>query len=388
MAGAAMAPALGTISEHFSSYSNLTVQLVVSLPALFIIVTNLFFPLFCKLMRTRTLAVVGLLLYVVSGAGAFFVEDIVLVLVLRALLGVSVGMIMPLSTGLLAYYYPPEQQAHLMGLSAFMSQMGGVVATLLSGFLCGIAWNYAFLVYLLGALALLLVLLYLPNEKLIVGEKTLENSPDYYDSECGVTKARKKPGHPLASLARFSPSVLSMFFVMLLFFIFPTNFAITSLVNENLTVNTITLIMVGLDVVASIFGLVFGMMMKVMRNKIKYIAPVGFMLGYACYACGTSLALLIVGSVIIGLANGVGIPYINTIASIKGGKTAATTVMPLVSAAMFLGQFVSPLLVSPLSDFIFPENPLGAYWIGVGLAAIFLVITFVTRRYQSLPKRV
>ncbi len=33
-------------------------------------------------------------------------------------MGVSVGMIMPLSTGLLAYYFPPEKQAGLMGLSA------------------------------------------------------------------------------------------------------------------------------------------------------------------------------------------------------------------------------------------------------------------------------
>jgi hypothetical protein len=35
---------------------------------------------------------------------------------------------MPLSTGLLAFYFPPEEQARLMGLSAAMNQMGGVVA--------------------------------------------------------------------------------------------------------------------------------------------------------------------------------------------------------------------------------------------------------------------
>ena len=35
--------------------------------------------------------------------------------------------------GLLAFYFPPEEQARLMGLSAAMNQMGGVVATLLAG---------------------------------------------------------------------------------------------------------------------------------------------------------------------------------------------------------------------------------------------------------------
>ncbi|MCK8623347.1 hypothetical protein [Prevotella sp. E13-27] len=50
--------------------------------------------------------------------------------------------------------------------------------------------------------------------------------------------------------------------------------------------------------------------------------------------------MILLGSAFIGIANGVGIPYLNTIASIKGGKDSAITVMPLLSAALYLGQFV------------------------------------------------
>ena len=153
MAGAAVAPALNAISAHFADANPLLIQLVVSMPALFIILTNLCFPMLCRVMRTRTIALCGLLLYVVAGSGAFFADNIVVLLVLRALLGVSVGMIMPLSTGLLAYYFPPEEQARLMGLAAAMNQMGGVVATFLAGMLAAVSWNYAFLVYLLGLIA-------------------------------------------------------------------------------------------------------------------------------------------------------------------------------------------------------------------------------------------
>ena len=128
MAGAAIAPALGIIRDHFSDASDVLVQLIVSLPALLIIVTNLVFPCLCRWMKTRTLALTGLVLYVLTGAGCFFVDNIWILLCLRALLGLSVGMIMPLSTGLLAYHYPPEKQAGLMGLSGAMNQMGGVVA--------------------------------------------------------------------------------------------------------------------------------------------------------------------------------------------------------------------------------------------------------------------
>ena len=127
MAGAATAPALGIIKAHFSDASAMLVQFIVSMPALLIIVTNLFFLPLSRILRTRTIATTGLLLYVVAGAGCYFVDDICVLLLLRAVLGISVGLIMPLSTGLLAYYFPPEEQARLMGLSAAMNQMGGVM---------------------------------------------------------------------------------------------------------------------------------------------------------------------------------------------------------------------------------------------------------------------
>ena len=171
MAGAAIAPALGIIKEHFSSSSDITLQLIISLPALFIIIANLFFPNLCSIAGSKTLALCGLVLYVLSGACCFFVDNIVILLILRALLGISVGIVMPLSTGLLSYYYPPEQQAKLMGLSAAMNQMGGVVATLLAGLLSQIGWNFSFLVYLLGLIAVVLVALFLPEEHLKAGKE-------------------------------------------------------------------------------------------------------------------------------------------------------------------------------------------------------------------------
>ena len=358
MAGAAMAPALGVIRSHFADRSSLLIQLIVSLPALTIIIANLFFPLLCRLMRTRTIAVTGLLMYVIFGAGAFLADNIWIILLLRALLGVSVGMIMPLSTGLLAYYFPPEEQPRLMGLAAFMSQMGGVIATLLSGLLANISWNYAFLVYLLGLPALVLVAFNLPNERL----KATSSRPFS------------------ASLTRFAPSVIGMYLQMLLFFIFPTNFAITARANEALTGNDITLIMVGLDVVAAIIGVIFGWMMKNMGRTVKYMAPLTFMVGYALFAMGTATPLLLSGAFFVGLANGIGMPYLNTIASIKGGKEAATTVMPLISAAMYLGQFTSPLIVSPISEAVGGVN--SPYLVGVAISVLFLIQAFLSKKYQ------
>lgn len=360
MAGAAMAPALGAVRDHFATSNPMTVQLIVSLPALFIILTTFAFRPLCRLMRTRTMALTGLALYIAAGAGAYFADSIGLLLVLRAILGISVGMIMPLSTGLLSYYFPPEEQSRLMGLSAAMNQLGGVVATLLAGVLASVEWRLAFLVYLTGLLAAALVAVLLPNERL----------------------ASKGSRLKLGTLTRFHPSVTAMLLIMILFFVYPTNFALTAH-DQGLGTLPTTLIMVGLDVIAFLVGLAFGWLMHNLRRQMKYVAPLFFLFGFAALAFVPGVAGMLAGSVLIGLANGAGVPYVNTIASIKGGREAAITVMPLISAALYLGQFLSPLIVSPLANVIGGVN--APYIVAVGIAVLFLLQVYLTRNHHALP---
>lgn len=366
MAGAAIAPALGVIREHFNGTPGLLIQFIISIPALFIVFTNLAFPYFCKLFKTRTLALIGLLIYTICGTIPFFSNNIYIILIFRAVLGVSVGMIMPLSTGLLSYYFPPEKQAELMGLSAAMNQMGGVVATLLAGLLANISWNFSFLVYLLGFIAVAMVAIFLPNERL--GKKSDIQVPSF-----------------CARIKKFHPSVIGMFLCMSLFFVYPSNFAMIAGKQTALSLNAITIIMVALDVIAFFVGLCFGRMMQTFRMQMKYFAPCGFIIGYLIFILSGELWALLAGSAIIGIANGVGIPYLNTIASIKGGKDAVTTVMPLISASLYLGQFLSPIYISALGNKLFSNALTAPYYIAVIVGGIYLIQVYTTRHFQALP---
>ena len=135
------------------------------------------------------------------------------------------------------------------------------------------------------------------------------------------------------------------------------------------------MIMVGLDVVAFFVGLVFGSLMHTFRRPMKYFAPVFFLLGYLFLAlpqlsivnCELSIIncelSIIIGSAFIGIA-----------------------VMPLLSAALYLGQFVSPLVVMPLSRMLFGTTDLTApYKVGILLCLLFLLQVWATRHFQSLP---
>ena len=76
--------------------------------------------------------------------------------------------------------------------------------------------------------------------------------------------------------------------------------------------------------------------------------------------------------------------YLNTIASVKAGRNAARTVMPLLSASLYLGQFLSPLFITQLSK-SFSDNARAPYFAAIVVAVIFFVQAFLTRNFQSQP---
>ena len=86
---------------------------------------------------------------------------------------------------------------------------------------------------------------------------------------------------------------------------------------------------------------------RLLGGNTRFLTPLCFLIGYLSLAFIGGWAGTLIGSVFVGFANGAGIPYIMSEASLKAGKAAATTVvMPLISAALYLAQFISPVLMS------------------------------------------
>lgn len=354
MAGAAIAPALGVIQEHFKASDPVLIQMLVSVPAVSIIFTTYWFPNMCKRFTSRFLVLFSLLLYVVAGTAAFFIRDLYVILLLRALLGVSVGIMMPLSTGLLAFYFDADKQAKLMGLSSSMNYLGGVIATLIAGALANIHWNYSFLVYLMGLMALVLCMFYLPSSKLPV-----------------------RPGKTfsISSMKRYGKYLAGMLLVMPVFFIYPTNFALLAVQDHTISPWTVAPIMAILDVFAFYMGIKFFVLFKRFGGKTYFFPPLFYMLGYAVLLASPGYFAVIIGSALVGVGAGLGIPLIYATASQAGGKEATTTVMPLLSAAMYLGQFLTPILVS-WSKNLFLWSDHKAYWLALLLTFILLLYAF------------
>jgi len=357
MAGAAVAPALGIIKEHFAGVNQLLVQMIISMPALFIVLTSLVFPRLSAKFRARDLLMFGLVLYTAGGACAGIIDNIYVVLLFRALVGIGVGIIMPMSTGLLAFYFTRDKQDKLMGYSSAMNQMGGAVATLLSGLLASISWKLSFLVYLMGLIGIVLCLLFLPNE--YIGSR---------EPETGAASAKKQKKN--SAFAEYYPFIIAMFLLMVTFFIFPCEFALET-TKEGIIP----------DIIAFLGGLSFVSVKKIAGKNTRIAAPLMFAAGYIFLAFIGGWTGALVGSVFVGFANGLGIPFLIATASKKAGRAAGSTVMPLLSAALYLAQFVTPMILSACESAFSGLNAAHLpYCAALGFALLFTVWSLFTIR--------
>jgi len=322
MAGAAVSPALGNIKEYFSGVDDILIKMILTIPGLFIMLVSLIFPLILNKFNVKHIALIGIGLYTLGGLLGAFMNDIYMLLFTRVLLGCGVGLIMPLSTGLLAYYFDQSEQSRLMGYSVAMNNLGGIIAMSLSGYLASISWNYSFFVYLLGLIAFILVILFLPKDRIKGTESTVD-----------IKLIRKK----------ITP-LLSMFLMMVAFYTYITNFSIQATSENIIASNQVGVVMSFQSVGAMLLALCFGAMTKKAGKNIKYLGLLLFMVSFILLLVLNTSVGYMLALALCGAGMGISLPQINSTATQGMDRELAPSIMAMMSVAMYLGQFISPIL--------------------------------------------
>ncbi|MCB0641290.1 MAG: MFS transporter, partial [Phaeodactylibacter sp.] len=149
MSGAVIAPALPSLANAFAGHANaeLLARLVLTIPALFI---AFFSPLAGWLIdrygKMRIL-LVAMLLYAGAGTAGFYLANIYTLLVSRALLGLSVAVIMTCATALAGDYFEGKERNQFLGIQNAIMALSATFYIALSGLLADFNWRYSFLIY-------------------------------------------------------------------------------------------------------------------------------------------------------------------------------------------------------------------------------------------------
>lgn len=270
----------------------------------------------------------GLLIYLIGGVGAGIANSIVILLMVRALLGVGVGLIAPLSTGLIAEFYTGNDRTKLMGYSTAALSLGGVIATLSAGFLATISWRLSSGIYLLGLVVILLVLVFLlepENDKKTTGDN-----------------------------GKFPVSVygwgVCAFLLMLAFYVAPVNLAIF-IEKENIGGPAVAGLSISLMTGTSfIDGLLFARIKQVTTTFFPALLLLLMGVGYFILSQANILAQVLAATAIIGIGIDLSLPTIFIGATKAGGDGRGVQTMAVISSLAYLSQFMSPVVFGLLEN--------------------------------------
>ncbi|MGX9416198.1 MFS transporter [Vibrio sp. WJH972] len=357
MAGAAVAPAIAQIATAFPETSESAIKLVVTMPAIFMIVFTLISGQLSSKISARSILVIGLLFYLVGGLGSAFVGSFSMLLLSRAVLGIGVGLIMPLSTGLIADFFDGKERAKMLGYSVSATQLGGIICSIAAGALATLNWRYTFAVYSMGLIVFVLILLFLPEPPEIKG---------------AVTYKQKLPKSVYAWAS-------GAFALMVAFYAIPVNIAIF-MQNNHLGDSSLSGIALAVLTACGFIAGLFYVKVRLFLKSFLLIVLFGMMaVGFLLLSQAASVSQILIAISIVGFGLGWTMPTLYSGASHAGGKGAGVRVMAIVSCMLFLGQFLSPIILDALGQLLGNTSTRFSFTIVAFCSGSLCLVTLILR---------
>jgi len=370
MAGATIAPSLPQIKANFSEVDNIDLlsRLILTAPALFIAIgAPLAGNLTDKFGRLPMLFG-GIVLYALSGTAPLLLNDVYAIIASRGLLGVSVAAIMTSLTTLIGDYYQGEERNQTLGLQGAFMAFGGFMFLTAGGLLADVNWRFPFLIY---ALAIFL---------LPFAYKNLEE-PKSIQSGRSSDSFRLKGR--LLWLVGFTYLLVCLDFV--LFYMLPVHlpFYLKELDIESNTLSGLALAALTLSGGLSSLGY------RKLKRRMSYTGIYALLFslcagGMFILAFANSFWLVLTAQIVSGFGFGLFMPNANLFLVNETPPRVRGRVISGVTTAVFLGQFISPLVTNPLKDSVgLAESFQAAAFSLAGVSLVFLIILWRQRLNAS-----
>jgi MFS family permease len=390
MMSATISPVLPTIQNQFQDTPNvaLLVRLVLTLPALFIAIIAPFAGLIIDRIGRKRVLIVSTLIYGLTGTASYFAPSLEVLLISRAILGISVGGIMTSVSTLIVDYYTGKDRASFMGLQAGVMGFGGTVFVALGGLLADVSWRNPFLVYLSAFIVLpfVILVLYEPTEE---EHCTDPLNPLAEPGACVAESIRVKSvvEHPPTENVHTPVGLIAFIYsimigTMIIFYIVPVQlpFHLAELTGASASQSgmAISVLLFSYAISSLQYGRV-----KAHLDHIQVL-----ILAFGITAAGLTLVsiangwtLIVIGLLLKGIGMGLLVPNLNVWVAEESPVAIRGRVMGGFTTALFLGQFLSPIISQPVST----AYGLSAGFLFAGLLLWLLVpLFFATRRRLEL----
>lgn len=321
-----VSPVMNQFAADFPQVSSMAVAMVVTMPAITLLVGLAICAAITNKVQRKLILLSGIGCTVLGGIAPAFLHDFNLILVSRGLLGLGMGLGMPLQTTFFAEY-PEEERAVLFGLNTGIGSIASAGLLFVIA-LAELPWRSAFLLYGFFAVVFVFSFLFIPFD------------PKRTDADAVKTEvAETTQKLPLGQILFY---YIAIFFVYVQYFIVPTTISFYLEQNGMATAQAAGLIS-GFGTLAMAAG---SIAFPWLRNLFeKWFMPLLFAVGAICfilYAFPVNIVFLTVIYCVLAMFSAL-LPISITM--------KLTEVLPfrfvaigsaLFTAAIYLGQFSSP----------------------------------------------
>lgn len=326
--GLAISPILDDLESIFPHASELEVEMLESLPSLMIIPFMLLSGRWSVRYSKIRLVVLGTAIFLLSGIGSLMSRSLMELIILSAVMGIGAGIIIPLSTGLIVDCFVGEYRVKQLGISSAVNNLTLVLATALTGYLAGIRWHYAFAVYLLPAVTLILI-------------------PALSSATPNLVTQREDDSHAPASISMKRIVALMIFYFMITYCSLVVTFNTSYIAAAQKMSSDVAGWIISLFFLAIMLpGFVLNTIKRALGRDTNFWSLVVMGVGLLLMSLPhPRLYTLIIGALLTGFGYGVMQPLIYDKAASCSPPRLATLALSLVMAVNYLAILVAPFIM-------------------------------------------
>lgn len=353
----AFAGVVSGMMKAFPEYNAVTIQTCINFNCIVAMGISILSGYLAVRISKKYIVITGLsCLLSLSVFGYFFHGSIVVMFLWFGIMGLGLGLYIPVVSSLMADYFDDKGRSKISGMQTSLINLGGVILTFLGGMLADIAWYSTFLVFILALPVIIIAVVNLPRQnKTVPEERTGE-----------MVRMPVK--------AWYYPVVV--FVYMMLYNVYMSN--ISLLLGER---GFSSSSMAGLSNAVFMLGGVFcGFFFDRLSARFRdFLFSIGFLIqgmGFLVVSQLSSLPLMMAVSFVAGAGLSCCLPRcIYAIISEIPAEMATIASALVYSIAPNVAIFVSPSVFSVLSDVIEQDGAKGKFGIAGILSLAFAVVT-------------
>ena len=359
--GLAISPILEDLSRIFPSASQLEIQMLTSLPSLLIIPFVLLSGWLSERGESLRMLVIGLIIFFASGVMCIFAKDIRLLIVASCIMGIGAGVVVPYSTGLVVRYFTGDSRVQQLGISSAINNLSLVIATAVVGWIATKDWHLAFTVYLLPAVALVLLL----------ALRSVKSAPEPEESD----QLRQTKIHWARLIG------LSALYFVITFTTLVITFYLSFLLEKYRFPQEFSSVMISLFFLAIMLpGFVLNSIIRRVRSTTIFLSLCLIVVGLLLVGTVPDIPLMTLGVILTGVGYGVLQPIIYDKTAIIAPPETATKALSVVMTMNYIAVVVCPFVVDFAAKLMQQHKESFPFVLGAILVAMVALLSLLLRK--------